>query len=119
MFFRGLFIICIEILVEKRADAGHLHQGPGPFLLGHDNINQPGILSGINALITHVGTQKMCDTGRIIAFNIMLVEPQQLIGIKCRCGPVHLCDIKQLDHFIEREYLLITMGPSQPHQVVQ
>ncbi len=55
----------------------------------------------------------------ILGFQIVLIEPQQLVGIESGRRPVHRREIEQVDHFLAAENFLVPMRPAQAHQIVQ
>jgi hypothetical protein len=49
----------------------------------------------------------------------MLVEPRKLGDVEARCSLVHIGNVEQGLHFVDREDFLVAMRPAQADEIVE
>ncbi len=115
----GGFVDGLVLFEQVTALGGDFHQGIAALGQQGHHSRQGRALAGIDLLVCHVPGQVLGHIGRIQAAHVVVVQPQQFVGVEGRGGLGDGIQAEQLDHLLQGEDLLIAVGPAQAHQVVQ
>ena len=113
------FVDRLKIFEQVAALGSHLDQGVAALGQQGDHVGQRRAIAGVDLLVFHVPCQMLGNISRIQAAHVVVVQPQQLVGVKRRGGLGDGIQAEQLDHLFQAEDLLIAVGPAQTHQIVQ
>uniref|UniRef100_A0A1A9ZYT1 transketolase n=1 Tax=Glossina pallidipes TaxID=7398 RepID=A0A1A9ZYT1_GLOPL len=108
-----------EILVEVAAAGRYLFQRLAALAQQLHQCRQLRAGAGINSLLLDMQDQMRSDVVGRQMINVMVIQPQQLFGVESAGGLAHRLKAKELFHLVNAENLLIAVGPSQSHQIVQ
>ncbi len=111
------YLDCVD--KEEAAQLGHFDQGFCAFPLQFDDGFEGGPVLRVHAAGGQKRFQAPGDVGRGQRLQVMLVQPQKFLGIDARRGAMDVGHIEKRGHLGETEDLLVAMGPSKPHQIVQ
>ncbi|CCK07946.1 conserved hypothetical protein [Cronobacter sakazakii 696] len=119
MFFRRVGVKLAEIFVKIAAGLRHFFKGFAALTQQFHQLRQLWAVAGIDIFLLDMPLQMRRHIFRRQRINIVVVQPQQFIGIERARRFTDRVKRKEFDHLFTREDLLIAVGPAQTHQIVQ
>ncbi|CCJ99025.1 conserved hypothetical protein [Cronobacter malonaticus 507] len=119
MFFRRVGVKLAEIFVEIAAGLRHLFKGFAALAQQFHQLRQLRAVAGIDIFLLDMPLQVRRHILRCQRINVVVVQPQQFIGVERARRFADRIKREEFDHLFTREDLLIAVRPAQTHQVVQ
>ena len=119
MLGHRLLIVGDRVGKEKPRALGHLDQCLAALTQRAHHACEIRAGIRIDAQPSQMGTQVFGHIRGVGRFQIMLIEPEQLVGVEGGRRAVHRPQIEQRDHLGPAEHFLVPMRPAEPHQIVE
>ena len=118
--FSAAFAIQRDLVAEEEAAVlRHLLERLGAFALRQHDAFEQRVVLRIDAEPRQVPAQVRHDVLRLRLDHVLLVEPQQLLGIERRGRLVDVAHVEGRDHLVTREVFLVAMRPAEAHEIVE
>ena len=119
MFLRRLLVVAGHVTEEEEARFRHLLERLGTLLLRAGDRDEPRAVLGVHAEGRELRPQVICQVLGCGPQDVLLVGPEELVGVEGRGRLVDVHDVEQPDHFLEREDLLVAVRPAEPAEIVE
>src|SRR5512138_228602 len=119
ILLRRLLIVLNRFSEEEDAVLRHLLERLRALLLRLRDRGKLRIVVHLDTECLELRLQMLRKMLRCRTHDVLLVQPQQLIGIERRGRFVYVFRVEELRHFIEREHFLIAVRPAEANEIIE